>query len=90
MLVLGKKLKTLLTLFFLKMIKHFFRNPTPEAPEVWKRMTADSKKYLIIDEILTMEEKMYNDRYSEWERLFPSKDRVKHGRHFNHNHGFHG
>ncbi|GLV44898.1 uncharacterized protein CBL_14529 [Carabus blaptoides fortunei] len=53
-------------------------NPTPEAPELWKPYTTDNKKYLNIDNDLSMEDGLFAKRYELWDKLFPVKVHLHH------------
>ncbi|XP_050295651.1 esterase E4-like [Anthonomus grandis grandis] len=53
-----------------------YGNPTPGHSKVlrnvsWEQFNNRTEKYLDIGTKLVMREKLFDDRYSEWERLFP-------------------
>lgn len=57
----------------------FSRNPTPETNDKldnvkWERFDIKSEKYLDIGNKLVVNEKLNEDRYAEWEKLFPLSD----------------
>lgn len=59
----------------------FNRNPTPEDSKLlnhkkWEPYCKNFWKYMDIGEKLVMKEKLYEDRYKVWEKLFPLSDYI--------------
>lgn len=66
-------------------IYFFCRNPIPETNEQldnikWEPYNSKTQKYLNIGNKLVVQEKLYEKRYSEWERLFPLTQYTKKGK----------
>jgi len=60
----------------------YFRTPIPTPNDrldnvKWEPFTVKTQKYLDIGNKLTIQEKLYEKRYTEWDKLFPLEKYAK-------------
>lgn len=71
-------IKDVINTFFLLDLRNPIPTPTEELDNVkWEPFTLKTQKYMDIGNKLVMHEKLHEQRYAEWEKLYPLNQSTK-------------